>query len=408
MDSYDVRFWDIKKLGNGGTARFRVRWAVDGREHCKSFKARPLADGFLDGPEGRGPRPAALQPPHRPARSRDDRGGDDHLVRARPRLRRGQVAEPGPGLAPVGRRGPGHRHHRPHDARSRARPSRKVLRQALFAWAFNPATRDTDPPPEIAAALDWAERASLPVADAGRHRDGAARAGRLRQDPDREGGGRVDPAAQAVGVLQRPRLRRRAGPPAVQPGRPHPVDRPRRRGRPSTGGSSSALPRPRTLLAAVGRLGKRGQHLKAFFACLYYAALRPSEAVMLRESRPAPAEDRVGADRPFGLRLPGRAGLDRRGHRPPGTRPEAPRRPRDPHHPHPARSWSGCSARTSRGTARPRTGGSSRPPGAASSRTPATTRSGPRPARRPSPPPSTGHRSAAAPTTCATPPSRCG
>jgi hypothetical protein len=49
MDSYDVRFWDTRKLGNGGTARFRVRWAVDGREHCKSFKARPLADGFLDG-----------------------------------------------------------------------------------------------------------------------------------------------------------------------------------------------------------------------------------------------------------------------------------------------------------------------------------------------------------------------
>ena len=26
-----------------------------------------------------------------------------------------------------------------------------------------------------------------------------------------------------------------------------------------------------------------GQHLEAFFACLYYAGLRPSEAVMLRE-----------------------------------------------------------------------------------------------------------------------------
>jgi len=49
MDSYDVRFWDIKKLGSGTGARHRVRWAVDGREHCKSFKARPLADGFLDG-----------------------------------------------------------------------------------------------------------------------------------------------------------------------------------------------------------------------------------------------------------------------------------------------------------------------------------------------------------------------
>jgi integrase len=39
-----------------------------------------------------------------------------------------------------------------------------------------------------------------------------------------------------------------------------------------------------TLLTAVGRLGQRGAHLKAFFAVLYYAALRPSEAVMLREA----------------------------------------------------------------------------------------------------------------------------
>ena len=29
---------------------------------------------------------------------------------------------------------------------------------------------------------------------------------------------------------------------------------------------------------------RQGQHLKAFYASLYYAALRPSEAVMLRES----------------------------------------------------------------------------------------------------------------------------
>lgn len=38
-----------------------------------------------------------------------------------------------------------------------------MLRQALFGWAFNPATRGITPPPRIAAALDWAERASLPV-----------------------------------------------------------------------------------------------------------------------------------------------------------------------------------------------------------------------------------------------------
>jgi integrase len=39
----------------------------------------------------------------------------------------------------------------------------------------------------------------------------------------------------------------------------------------------------RSLLAAVRALSGRGQHLEAFFGCLYYAALRPSEAVMLRE-----------------------------------------------------------------------------------------------------------------------------
>jgi hypothetical protein len=40
-----------------------------------------------------------------------------------------------------------------------------VLRQSLCSCAFNPATRDTDPPPEVAAALDWAELAALPVAE---------------------------------------------------------------------------------------------------------------------------------------------------------------------------------------------------------------------------------------------------
>ncbi len=39
-----------------------------------------------------------------------------------------------------------------------------------------------------------------------------------------------------------------------------------------------------TLLNEVGRLGQRREHLKAFFATLYYAALRSSEAVMLREA----------------------------------------------------------------------------------------------------------------------------
>ena len=37
-------------------------------------------------------------------------------------------------------------------------------------------------------------------------------------------------------------------------------------------------------LAAVESDGERGRHLKAFFACMYYAALRPEEATELRRS----------------------------------------------------------------------------------------------------------------------------
>jgi integrase len=40
----------------------------------------------------------------------------------------------------------------------------------------------------------------------------------------------------------------------------------------------------RKLLAGVRGLSDRGAHLEAFYGCLYYAALRPSEAVMLREA----------------------------------------------------------------------------------------------------------------------------
>src|SRR5260370_31811138 len=49
MDSYDVRFWDTRKIAdNASGSRYRVRWAVDGQEHCKSFRNKTLADGFLD------------------------------------------------------------------------------------------------------------------------------------------------------------------------------------------------------------------------------------------------------------------------------------------------------------------------------------------------------------------------
>jgi integrase len=282
MDSYDVRFWDIKKLGTGTGARHRVRWAVDGREHCKSFKARPLADGFLDG----------LKDAVRDRRPFDPRTGlpgtettEGEMITWYAHARAYAEAKWG-SLAPVSRRSVAEALVTVTvalSAKEPGAPEGKVLRQALFSWAFNPATRDSDPPEKIADALDWAERASLPVAELEDTATVRLALGAVRQEPHGEGGGRVDPAAQAVGVLQRPRLRRRAGPPRLQPGRPHPW---------TTLAVAASVDRrvvvspaqARSLLAAVRALSGRGQHLEAFFACLYYAALRPSEAVMLREA----------------------------------------------------------------------------------------------------------------------------
>ncbi len=42
-----LKFWDIKKIGDTARGRYRVRWAVEGREHCKSFTTKALADAFL-------------------------------------------------------------------------------------------------------------------------------------------------------------------------------------------------------------------------------------------------------------------------------------------------------------------------------------------------------------------------
>jgi hypothetical protein len=48
-------------------------------------------------------------------------------------------------------------------ARERGAPEGKVLRAALFAWAFNLATRDLDPPPESPTPSTEPPRVSLPV-----------------------------------------------------------------------------------------------------------------------------------------------------------------------------------------------------------------------------------------------------
>ena len=282
MDSYDVRFWDTRKLGNGSTARYRVRWAVDGREHCKSFKARPLADGFLDGLKDA----VRDRRPFNPRTGLPDAGTTEEEMITWYGHARAYAAAKWPNPAPVSRRSVAEALVTVTIAlttKEPGAPEPRVLRQALFGWAFNPATRDTGPPPEIAAALDWAERASLPVADledtatvrlalaaCARNLTGKPAAGSTQRRKRSVFYNALGYAVEQGHLASNPVDRIQWTTPAVAQS----VDR----------RVVVSPAQARTLLAAVRGLSDRGAHLEAFYACLYYAALRPSEAVMLREA----------------------------------------------------------------------------------------------------------------------------
>ena len=256
--------------------------AVAGREHCKSFAAKPLADGFTAGLKD------AL---------RDHRSFDETT---------GLPAQPGQAVAPCS----WYDHARsysemkwPHLAatsrrstaealttitvalasRRRGVPEPDVLRRALFAWAFNPGTRNLTPPAGIAAALEWAAAASPPVCALD---DPATIRGVLGACAHTQAG---KPAAATTQRRKRAVFYNALGY-AVEAGLlgANPVDRIQWKA-PQVAETVDrrvvvSPAQARALLSGVRAQGARGEHLEAFFGCLYYAALRPSEAVALREA----------------------------------------------------------------------------------------------------------------------------
>ncbi len=283
MDSYDVRFWDTKKIAdNASGGRYRVRWAVNGQEHCKSFKNKTLADGFLDN----------LKDAARDRRPFSPRTGlpaaetiEEEMVTWYEHARSYAEAK-WPSLAPVSRRSVAEALVTVTvalSAKEKGAPEPRVLRRALFAWAFNPATRDTDPPREIALALGWAARASLLVSAL----DDPATVRLALGACAKTLAGK--PAAGSTQRRKRSVFYNALGY-AVEQGHlaSNPVDRIQWTA-PAVAQSVDrrvvvSPAQARNLLAAVRGLSVRGAHLEAFYACLYYAALRPSEAVMLRET----------------------------------------------------------------------------------------------------------------------------
>ena len=160
------------------------------------------------------------------------------------------------------------------------RPLAAVLRTALYGHAFNPARAGTDPGPAATAALGWARHRCLPLAALAdpavtrRALDALA----LRLDGTR---------AAATTITRKRAVFHGCLSHAAELGRleANPLDRISWR---PPGSSCSAGPRsaatPAEVQAILAEVTRIRPELTAFFGCLYYAALRPAEAVALRAS----------------------------------------------------------------------------------------------------------------------------
>jgi integrase len=164
---------------------------------------------------------------------------------------------------------------------TRGMPGHQLLRTALSVWAFNTTKRRGELPPDIAVALRWAERHSRPVS-------ALADPEVLRAVLDGLTT-RLDGQPYAPSVISRRRKILNAAVeyavelklldanpiPALKWAPPRPVQAVDRR--------RVANPvQVRTLLRAVGEQRPSGPRLVAFFGCLYFAGMRPEEAVSLR------------------------------------------------------------------------------------------------------------------------------
>ena len=217
------------------------------------------------------------------------------------------------------------------------------IRRALRTWAFSDRLRGaTEPPQDLAAIVTWLKTATIPVSELARPAAGAARCRALLERISRKQDGTAAAAntanrksavpnnlmqyAAETGVLSADPLK------AVKWTRTRTL----RTVDPRTVVNSDEA---RRLLVAVGQQGERGERMVAFFGCMYYAALRPEEAVEDRPENLASLPDHGwGETYPDRLRASQRHVVDRQRFRPAEPRTQAPPAGRNPASPPPSRA----------------------------------------------------------------------
>jgi integrase len=283
MKTTDVKFWDVRRNKSSKTPSYEVRWVVAGRERSRTRRTKALAETFLSELRQAARRgeafdvdsglPASMLAaktgltwyafalkyvevkwPHAAAKTRDSLTDALATVTA-------ALVEDRPG-----------------------KPDELLLRTALRQYALPVPARNLDRPDEIATALAWLEYVSLPVAELDKART-------LRLALDALSVTLKGTAAAATTIRRKRAVLHNALEYAVEieelsanklgqvawkpPKMAEIVDR-----------RVVVNPRQaRELLTAVTYVGQtgKGRHLRAFFACLYFAGLRPAEALGLCE-----------------------------------------------------------------------------------------------------------------------------
>ena len=282
--SYAVRIWGIRPYKGKRKTTYIVRWTVAGRQFRETHGTKAHAQSRqaeLRAAAGKGEAfDVEIGLPMSEVTRLNERSWYEHAVgyvdrrwALLPGNSRQSIAETLATVTPA------------LFTTSRGRPDNQVLRAALYGWAFNKQRRQTaEPPEEIADALRWAAAHTRPLADlAGTE---------VMLDVLDAISHRLDGKAAAANTVARKRaVLHNVLEHAVGRGlavNPLP-DAAKKWTAPKTTGvvDPQVVVNRRqadALLAAVARLGRMGQRLVAFFGCMYYAGLRPSEAVDLRRA----------------------------------------------------------------------------------------------------------------------------
>jgi integrase len=284
MSTYDVRIWAIReyhgKERRTGKPRstYRVRWEVAGNECGETFQTKALAESFrskllIAQREG-----VAFDEvtglPEPMARERNSRTWYEHTIAfvdiKWPRSaasHRKSVAE---SLACV---------TVALLASERGAPSDEEIRRALFSWSFNKTRREAGPPPgDLERTIRWITANTVKLTDLN---DAAL----IRKALDTLATLRDGRAAAANTVARKRGIFYAALRYAVElrllP--THPMEHVQWTAPRSTDEvDSRSVVNPGQALQLLTSVSRKTPRLVAFFACMYYAALRPGEAVHLR------------------------------------------------------------------------------------------------------------------------------